>query len=65
MKVVSCPCCGKVIQKSKNTLSEIVCSECKFKFNTFVQGDFVMYYNPSDGTSNELAAIVYEKCEKI
>ena len=65
MKVVACPGCGKMIQKSRSTMSEIICSECKYKFNTFVQGDFVMYYNPSDGDAKEFATIVYDKFEKI
>ena len=44
MKVVTCPKCGKILQKSITTVSEFVCP-CKYKFDAVVQGDFVMYYN--------------------
>lgn len=60
MKVVACPKCGKILQKSITTVSEFVCP-CKYKFDAVVQGDFVMYYNPSDGKSKELAKIFFER----
>ena len=60
MKVVTCPKCGKILQKSITTVSEFVCP-CKYKFDAVVQGDFVMYYNPSDGKSKELATFFFER----
>lgn len=60
MKVVTCPKCGKILQKSITTVSEFVCP-CKYKFDAVVQGDFVMYYNPSDGKSKELATIFFDQ----
>lgn len=60
MKVVTCPKCGKKLQKSIATMSEFVCP-CKYKFNAVVQGDFVMYYNPNDGKSKELAQTFLER----
>ena len=41
-------------------MSEFVCT-CKYKFAAVVQGDFVMYYDPSDGKSKELASAVIER----
>lgn len=64
MKVVTCPKCGKTLQKSIATMSEFVCP-CKYKFDAVVQGDFVMYYNPSDGKSKELASVVIERFSNI
>lgn len=64
MKAVTCPECGKIIQKSRSTMFEIICPKCSCSFNAFVEEDFVMYYNPQNGESNELATIVYEKVEK-
>ena len=60
MKVVTCPKCGKILQKSITTVSEFACP-CKYKFDAVVQGDFVMYYNPSDGKSKELATFFFER----
>ena len=60
MKVVTCPKCGKILQKSITTVSEFVCP-CKYKFDAVVQGDFVMYYNPRDGKSKELATFLFER----
>ena len=60
MKFVTCPKCGKIIQKSITTVSEFVCP-CKYKFDAIVQDDFVMYYNPNDGKSKELATFFIEK----
>lgn len=58
MKVVTCPECGKMIQKSRSTMSESACFKCSCSFNAFVEGDFVMYYNSENGESKELATII-------
>ncbi len=64
MKYVTCLKCGGTPQKSITTMSEFVC-HCKYKFDAIVQGDFVMYYNLSDGKSKELAFVVIERFSAI
>ena len=62
MKYVTCPKCGRTVQKCITTMSELVCphDNCRYKFDAFVRGDFVMYYNPNDGESKELASVLIE-----
>ena len=45
MKVVTCPKCGKIIQKSITTVSEFVCP-CKYKFDAIVHQFLHLFYNP-------------------
>lgn len=67
LKHITCPKCGRTLQRSISTMSEFVCPgpNCKYKFDALVQGDFVMYYNPNDGKSKELASVLIDRFSSI